>query len=70
MALERFNCRLDKEIYDTLYRMKHETDVDATKITNRALKEYLISKGYEIRLNTDEENEIIFKDVRNKKQRK
>lgn len=70
MALERFNCRLDKEIYDTLYRMKHETDVDATKITNRALKEYLISKGYEIRLNTEEENEVIFKDVRNKKQRK
>lgn len=70
MALERFNCRLEKEVYDTVYRMKHETDVDATKITNRALKEYLISKGYEIRLNTEEENEVIFKDVRNKKQRK
>lgn len=70
MALERFNCRLEKEVYDTVYRMKHETDVDATKITNRALKEYLISKGYEIRLNTEEENSIIFKDVRNKKQTK
>ena len=70
MALERFNCRLEKEVYDTVYRMKHETDVDATKITNRALKEYLMSKGYEIRLNTEEENSIIFKDVRNKKQTK
>lgn len=70
MALERFNCRLEKEIYDTVYRMKHDTDVDATKITNRALKEYLISKGYEIRLNTEEENEVIFKDVKNKKQKK
>ena len=39
--------------------MKHETLVDATKITNRALKEYLISKGYEIRLNTEEENDYI-----------
>lgn len=70
MALERFNCRLEKEVYDTVYRMKNETDVDATKITNRALKEYLISKGYEIRLNTEEENAIIFKDVKNKKQTK
>ena len=70
MALERFNGRLEKEVYDTVYRMKYETDVDATKITNRALKEYLISKGYEIRLNTEEENALIFKDVKNKKQRK
>jgi len=70
VALERFNCRLEKEVYDTVYRMKNETDVDATKITNRALKEYLISKGYEIRLNTEEENAIIFKDVKNKKQTK
>ncbi|AVK48963.1 hypothetical protein CBE01nite_34720 [Clostridium beijerinckii] len=70
MALERFTCRLEPEVYDTLYRMKNESMIDASKITNKAVKEYLIANGYEIRLNTEEENEIIFKDVRNKKQRK
>ena len=70
MALERFTCRLEPEVYDTLYRMKHETMIDATKITNKAVKEYLIANGYDLRLNTEEETEIIFKDVRNKKQRK
>lgn len=70
MALERFTCRLEPEVYDTLYRMKHDTMVDASKLTNKAVKEYLIANGYEIRLNTEEENEVIFKDVRNKKQRK
>jgi hypothetical protein len=50
--------------------MKHETMIDATKITNKAVKEYLIANGYDLRLNTEDENEIIFKDVRNKKQRK
>lgn len=69
MALERFTCRLEPEVYDTLYRMKHETMIDATKITNKAVKEYLIAQGYELRLNTDQENQLIFKDTRNKKQR-
>lgn len=70
MALERFTCRLEPEVYDTLYRMKHETMVDASKLTNKAVKEYLIANGYELRLNTEEEKDVMFKDVRNKKQRK
>ncbi|MFW2491003.1 hypothetical protein ACN077_20910 [Clostridium chromiireducens] len=70
MALERFTCRLEPEVYDTLYRMKHESMIDASKITNKAVKEFLIASGYDIRLNTEEENDVIFKDVRHKKQRK
>lgn len=57
---KRFTCRLDAEVYDTLYRMKQKTLVDASKLTNEAVKEYLVAKGYELRLNTDEENEEIF----------
>ena len=34
---KRFTCRLDAEVYDTLYRMKQKTLVDASKLTNEAL---------------------------------
>ena len=57
---KRFTCRLDPEVYDTLYRMKQKTLVDASKLTNEAVKKYLVESGNELRLNTEEENEEIF----------
>ena len=56
----RFTCRLEPEVYDTMYRMKQKTLVDASKITNEAVKKYLLDHDYELRLNTEEENEEIF----------
>lgn len=60
MAKKRFGLNLPHETYDTLYRMKYETMIDSTKIITKLIDDYLINKGYEIRLNTDEENEKIF----------
>ena len=57
---KRFTSRLEPEVYDTLYRMKQKTLVDASKLTNEAVKKYLVESGYELRLNTEEENEEIF----------
>ena len=56
----RYGCRLPQEVYDTMYRMKQDTMIDVSKIVTQALKEYLVKNNYEIRLNTEEENKLIF----------
>lgn len=62
----RSGTTLSLETFDTVARMSHDTMVDRTKIVNKAVDEYLERNGYEIRLNTDEENAKIFPD-KNKK---
>lgn len=59
-TLKRFTTRLESNVYDTLYRMKYETMLDASKIVNKATKQFLIENCFDIRPNTDEENEMIF----------
>jgi len=54
----RFGCTLDNKTYDTLLRVSAETMIDRTKIVNKAIDDYLISKGYELRENTEEEKKI------------
>lgn len=56
----RFMASYRFEVFDTLMRMKHDTMVDASKLIDKAVEEYLIKNGYEIRLNTEEEHLAIF----------
>jgi|GEM_PF-3843486 hypothetical protein len=52
---------LSLETFDTVARMSYDTMVDRTKIINKAVDEYLEKNGYELRLNTPEENEKIYR---------
>jgi len=58
----RTNGTLSLETFDSVARMSFYTMVDRSKIVNKAVDEYLEKNGYEIRLNTDEENAKIFPD--------
>lgn len=60
MKYSKYGCRLPQEVYDTLYRMKNETMIDASKLVTKALREFFINNGMEIRENTEEENKEIF----------
>lgn len=60
MANPKYGCRLPQEVYDTLYRMKRDTMVDASKLVTKALKEFFEKNNVELRLNTEEENQEIF----------
>lgn len=55
---KRWGLSIEKATYDTLFRMKADTMVDASKLANKAIDEFLIRNGYEIRENTEEENEL------------
>jgi hypothetical protein len=59
---KRSAATLSLESFDTVARMSFDTMIDRSKIVNKALDEYLERNGYEIRLNTPEENEKIFPD--------
>jgi len=61
----RSGTTLSLETFDTVARMSFDTMVDRTKIVNKAVDEYLERNGYELRLNTPEENEKIFPDKKN-----
>lgn len=56
----RSNTTLSLETFDTVARLSYNTMIDKSKIVNKAVDEYLERTGYEIRLNTPEENEKIF----------
>lgn len=56
----KFTSTLDHKTFDTVARMSYETMIDRTKLINKAIDEYLEKNGYEIRLNTNEENAKIF----------
>ena len=59
---KRSGATLSLETFDTVARMSFDTMIDRSKIVNKAVDEYLERNGYELRLNTPDENEKIFPD--------